>query len=194
MSPADPVVLRTERLVLDQPTADDVDDIARYCTDPVFEHTVTTPWPYERRHAVGFVEEFVPNGWAGRTERTWAIRWHGRPQLLGVVGLRTARTSVGYWLGREHRGLGVMSEAVRRVVDYAFDPGGLDADHVAWEAVAGNVASARVARAAGFAFDRGDRRPVRLRDGRPFPAWHAVARRGGTAGPARDWPAEVGAP
>ncbi|BDZ65731.1 GNAT family N-acetyltransferase [Agromyces mangrovi Wang et al. 2018] len=192
MSPAGPVVLRTERLVLDQPTADDVDDIARYCTDPVFEHTVTTPWPYERRHAVSFVEEFVPSGWAGRTERTWAIRRHDRPQLLGVVGLRTARTSVGYWLGREHRGGGIMAEAVRSVVGFAFAPDGLDADRVSWEAVAGNVASARVARAAGFAFDPADRRPVQLRDGTSFPAWHAVARRGSESTPGR-WPAELDA-
>ncbi|WP_353809203.1 GNAT family N-acetyltransferase [Agromyces sp. SYSU T00194] len=192
MSPADPVVLQTERLVLDQPRAADVDDIARYCTDPVFEHTVTTPWPYERRHAVGFVEEFVPNGWADRSERTWAIRRRERPELLlGVVGLRTARTSIGYWLGREHRGDGVMAEAARRVVAYAFDPAGLDADQVAWEAVAGNVASARVARAAGFAFDPRDRRRVRLREGSSAPAWHAVAHRDPARGGAHAWPPGV---
>jgi RimJ/RimL family protein N-acetyltransferase len=32
-----PVVLRTERLLLDQPTLADVDPMAEYCRDPVFE-------------------------------------------------------------------------------------------------------------------------------------------------------------
>ncbi|MEZ5213554.1 MAG: GNAT family N-acetyltransferase [Microbacterium sp.] len=69
--------LETARLTLDQPTAADVDDIARFCAEPVFDRFMVTPWPYERQHAVGFIEEYVPNGWAQNTEWTWAIREHG---------------------------------------------------------------------------------------------------------------------
>ena len=68
------VTLRSARLVLDQPGERDVDTIARYCTDPLFERYLTTPWPYERRHAEGFVREFVPSGWESGDECTWALR------------------------------------------------------------------------------------------------------------------------
>ena len=55
-----PFELTTARLVLNQPNADDVEDIARYCTDPLFEQFMVTPWPYERQHAEWFVEQAVP--------------------------------------------------------------------------------------------------------------------------------------
>lgn len=104
----DPFVLRTQHLVLDQPAARDVDDIATYCADPVFERFMVTPWPYERRHAEYFVEEYAPGGWARGDEWTWAIRERPGGALLGVVGIRLDSGMVGYWLGSPHRGRGIV--------------------------------------------------------------------------------------
>ncbi|HEU4849226.1 MAG TPA: N-acetyltransferase, partial [Terrimesophilobacter sp.] len=56
--------METGPLLLDQPVAADVDAIARYCQDPVFERFMTLPWPYERKHAAFFVNEYVPGGWS----------------------------------------------------------------------------------------------------------------------------------
>lgn len=81
-----PFGIRTERLVLDQPLPGDVDDIARYCVDPLFEEYLSIPWPYRREHAVGFVAEFVPKGWLRGEEWTWAIRESAGGPLLGVIG------------------------------------------------------------------------------------------------------------
>lgn len=60
---------------------------------------------------------------AGNNGFQAAIRREGR--LAGIVGLHfvdwTNRvTSIGYWLGREHAGRGVMTRAVARVLDHAF--------------------------------------------------------------------------
>ena len=104
-----PVTLRTERLVLDQPTPDDIDLIAQYCSDPVFERLMTTPWPYERKHAAHFVEKYVPLGWEDETEFTWAIR--SDSDFLGMIGYRAQLRMIGYWLGAPHRG--------------SYSPGGL---------------------------------------------------------------------
>lgn len=48
-----------------------------------------------------------------------------RGQLAGAVGYhlfdwRNRRTSIGYWLGEQYRGRGLMTEAVRALTDYAL--------------------------------------------------------------------------
>lgn len=58
-----PFTLEAGELLLDQPAVADIDAIARYCQDPVFEKFMTLPWPYERKDAEFFVNEYVPGGW-----------------------------------------------------------------------------------------------------------------------------------
>jgi RimJ/RimL family protein N-acetyltransferase len=164
-----PVVLRSERLVLDQPTERDIPRITEYCQDPLFERYLTTPWPYTEEHARGFVSEFVPSGWETETEFTWAIRTADGGPLLGVVGHRTARSDIGFWLGAAHRGHGVMPEAVNAVVGWAFGRG---AERIAWECIVGNTASATVARKCGFRFTGVGPAGHPGRDGQPVDAWH----------------------
>ena len=182
----EPFVIRTERLVLDQPTASDVDDIATYCVDPVFEHFMTTPWPYEREHAVSFVEEYVPGGWERGDEWTWAVRESSPGPLLGVVGVRLGTGSLGYWLGAPHRGRGIMPEAVGAVITAVFER--TDRDLLRWEGVVGNTASARVAQKAGFRYAGAEPGMILSRDGSSADSWHGVLRRTDTREPKPGWP------
>lgn len=161
-----PVTLSTARLVLDQPTLDDVDAIASYCSDPLFEKYMTTPWPYTRADAIGFVTDFAVGGWATDREYTWAIRRDG--EFVGVVGYRTARGDIGFWLGGPHRNNGYMTEAVGAVADWLFSRGVASID---WFCLAGNGASAAVARKSGFTFT-GERPSPHAHRGRgEVPAW-----------------------
>jgi RimJ/RimL family protein N-acetyltransferase len=66
------------------------------------------------------------------------------------MDIHDATGEVGYWTHPEARGLGVMTEAVRAVVQHALDPAGLDRSHLSLHAAAGNPASNAVAVAAGF--------------------------------------------
>ena len=55
--------------------------------------------------------------------------WY-RDQLVGIVSLQTInpekrRSSIGYWLDREYQGLGIVTQSVSKVVDYAFTVYGL---------------------------------------------------------------------
>lgn len=184
-----PFELRTQRFVLDQPTGADVDDIARYCSDPVFERFMVTPWPYQRSDAVGFVEDYVPQGWSSGAEWTWAIRSEPDAPLLGVVGVRTESGMVGYWLGAPHRGRGVMPEALGAVIDAVFAR--TDRDALRWECAVGNVASGRVAQKCGFRFTGKGEGMVRGRDGGPMLSWTGELGRGdGRA--AQAWPVLAG--
>jgi RimJ/RimL family protein N-acetyltransferase len=77
-------------------------------------------------------------------------------------------------MGEEHRGTGLMSEAATAVVEWTLGGGIRGADSVLWRAVEGNVASAKVARAAGFRRIRPERPTVPTRDGGTLPAWYGV--------------------
>lgn len=170
-----PVELTTERLVLNQPEARDRDLIAEYCSDPLFERFMTTPWPYELKHADYFITEYVPIGWSTDAEFTWALRRAADGPLLGVIGYRIARGDVGYWLGAPHRGSALMSEAVDAVTEWLFARG---IPVVLWECIEGNVASAGVARRSGYTYTRTGPSDLGLREGMHPVSWHAERRPG----------------
>lgn len=165
-----PVVLRTERLVLDQPEERDVPLLTEYCQDPVFEHFMVTPWPYEEHHARAFVSSLVPKGWAENSEYTWAVRESEGGPLLGMIGHRPSRSDIGFWLGRPHRGAGYMTEASHALVDWLFERG---RQRIFWECIAGNAASASVARKCGFRYTGERPAVIPGRNGEHPLAWHA---------------------
>ena len=67
-----------------------------------------------------------------------------------------------------------MSEAAVGVSEWALAGGIRGITSLHWRAVEGNVASAKVARAAGFRRTRPDDPTVPARGGGTLPAWHAV--------------------
>lgn len=150
-----PVTLRTERLLLSIPTADDIDAITAACQDPEVPRWTTVPSPYSREDAEEFVA-LVADWWADGAETVWAIR--RGDELSGMIGLHRITThphggdaEIGFWGTAAHRGQGIMGEAGRAVVDFAFAELGLA--RLAWRAVVGNVPSARTARALGFRYE-----------------------------------------
>lgn len=184
-----PFTLTTERLTLDAPASSDAPLIHRYCQDPEFERYLTIPWPYRVADAEHFVNTHVPAGWASGRELTWALRNHAG-QLLGVVGLRVKvdRYDIGFWLGAEHRGHGYMPEAVRAVIDWAFETGYEGITEITWECIAGNLASAAVARKLGFTFVRVGPALVAARDGSHPESWHGRLRSSDDRSQKPGWP------
>lgn len=186
-----PFALASSDLVLDAPSLRDVDEIVRYCRDPLFESVMSTPWPYQLEHAHGFVDTVVPRGWETGRELTWAVRSAPGTPLIGMISLRnetTTRSSLGFWIGDGHRGRGYASGAVHLVCDWAFDAG---REIVAWECFAGNLASAGVARRAGFRFSGIAPSNLPARDGSHPSAWHGELRRHGDGAAHDTWPAET---
>jgi len=149
-----PVVLRTARLTLAIPTAADVDAITEAAQDPEVPRWTTLPSPYARRDAEQFIVK-AAEWWDAESELTWGIRvdddWVG---MLGLHRLeRGGSAEIGYWMALSARGHGYLTEAARAVIDFAFDPDGLDLKRLDWRAVVGNVPSARAARSLGFHYE-----------------------------------------
>ena len=73
------------------------------------------PLPYSQQDGQTWLAE-VERKWQRSDERTFAIVDQESNRFLGAVAIRLRDGgSIGYWLSREARGQGVMSEAVGAV-------------------------------------------------------------------------------
>ena len=165
---------------------DDIDDITEYCSEPVFEEFMVTPWPYGRKDAEGFVAAYAPAGWSTGSEWTWAIRGSDDPRMLGAISIRLRTGMVGFWLGAPHRGKGIMPEALAVVIDEVFKR--TELQEIRWECVVGNLASSRVARKVGFRFTGEALGIIPGRSGLPAPAWTGRIARDDVHAPRPGWP------
>lgn len=184
-----PVTLESERLVLDELRESDAQTMYEYCQDPDFERFLTIPWPYTLANAQWFITEHAPVGWAEGSDLIWAIR-DREGQFLGVIGLRVkfGQHDVGFWLGRAHRGTGVMPEATNAVIDWAFNTASIDS--ISWECMVGNEASMSVAKKLGFTFTETSPSTLPARDLSHPPSWHGLLRASDDRSIKPGWPDE----
>jgi len=140
------VALKTARLVLRPPLAADSKAIARLANDRrIADNLRRLPHPYSRADAEAFLDYLART----HQETAFLIEAEGAP--CGMIGLDFANyegPEIGYWLGVAHWGNGFATEAVRAVIDYAFE------EHAIDELFAGarvtNPASRRVLEKCGF--------------------------------------------
>jgi len=103
---------RTPRLLLRPGWPEDADALYHAINDEtIVRNLVSAPWPYERRDA----EEFLSLPHSIKRPR-WLIyrRTAGKPCLIGTCGFGPAAgdsVELGYWIGRDHWGLGYATEA-----------------------------------------------------------------------------------
>ena len=119
--------LKTERLLLRPFKLEDVDDVFEYASDPEWARYLLRRLPqlYTRRDA----EEFV----AGRFVSVWRVN----PTFAIVLGSKVIGglhldiqenkeiAALGYGLSRTHWGKGIVPEAAKAVIDWAFEEYGL---------------------------------------------------------------------
>jgi RimJ/RimL family protein N-acetyltransferase len=110
--------------------------------------------------------------------------------LLGVIAFRLSSRSIGFWLGAQYRGAGLVPEAFAAVARWAFDSG---IPKIQWECVVGNLASASVARGAGFRFGGEKPSAMAYRDGSHPQSWNGTLVPHNLGIPQDGWPPETGA-
>ena len=148
--------LITEKFTLRPLREADLDELVQICTDPETVRWTTVPLNYTRDDAQTFLT-FTQRAAAAGRELTWAIDYSG--VLAGAISLRLPEGSanapgtyadLGFYTAAQMRGRGIMTDAVRTVLGFGFDPLGLGLDTIGWAALVGNAASERVAVKAGF--------------------------------------------
>lgn len=142
-------VLNTERLALRPLRAGDAPRVRALCGNwNVARMLARVPYPYPD----GLAEEWVGAQaalWANGEAYIFAVTLDG--EVIGVIGLEGEDGGIyelGYWLGEPWWGQGYMSEAVARVLDFAFDE--LKLTHVVAGFFADNAASGRIQEKFGF--------------------------------------------
>ena len=124
------VVLKTERLTLRPWKLDDLDDFYEYASvDGVGE---MAGWPHHKSKAdsLNILHHFIDH------KRTFAIEYNNK--VIGSLGVELydenllpelkgyKAREIGYVLSKDYWGLGLMPEAVKRVIDYLFNEVKLD--------------------------------------------------------------------
>ena len=109
------------------------------------------PYPYAESDFDDFLE-LQKTAWPERRDAFWTITEAATGEVLGAISIDVSEQlesgEIGYWCGQWARRRGVIAAAVRLVRDWAFDDLGLL--RVEITAYSDNIASQRVALAAGF--------------------------------------------
>lgn len=154
MKPIAPIVLKTPRLLLRPPVKEDAATLECYLSDRrIAETTAAIPHPYPRGGALDWIER-TDRQWAGGTGASFVITLRDSGKILGVVSLMGESRDdlkAGYWIGVPHWGNGYATEALHRLVRYAFNHLGLP--RIGARHFAHNPASGRVMLKAGLHFD-----------------------------------------
>ena len=146
-------VLETQRLLIRPMIESDVEDVYRYSKN--LKVGLNAGWkPHESREETRTImrEIFLDR------ENVWGIILKDSKKLIGSIGLvedpkrenKRARM-LGYALGEEHWGKGLMTEAVRRVIQFGFEEIGLDL--ISAYCYPTNERSRRVLKKCGFRYE-----------------------------------------
>ncbi len=119
--------LTTERLVLRPLTLDDVDVLWPDISDPEISRQMAWEAHTERSQTIEFLKHEVARREAGKGI-TWAVfkdgSFCGIFSLIGLVRKHRALTynkaELAYWISRQYQRQGIMTEAGRRVLQFAF--------------------------------------------------------------------------
>ena len=148
-----PQPIETERLLLRRSRPEDAATISAYRSDP----NVNRQQGWDRTDLEGVLADIVemsgrspgePGGWVQFT-----VEERGGGRIVGDVGLSVADgepgvIKVGYTIDPAFQGLGYATEAIRALVEYAFET--LGAEMVRAHASAENAPSIRVAEKVGM--------------------------------------------
>jgi [ribosomal protein S5]-alanine N-acetyltransferase len=138
--------IRTARLALRWITADDVPALFEIFSDPVVCRYWSRPAMTTTAAASALREEIV-DYFESRTLFQWGIVDASTSRLLGTCTLAALseqhrRAELGYALARAHWGKGYVQEALRALLDFAFDT--LDLHRIEADVDPRNAASIRV--------------------------------------------------
>lgn len=158
-------VLAVDELMLRPWCLDDVPAVVAAYLDPAIQR-----W-HARSMTHAEAEQWVlswADQWAAETGAGWAVV--NQDMLVGRTGLRTLDLSEGhgeaaYWVTPSARGRGIAARSLNSVSQWMFTQVGLN--RIELEHSTANVASCRVALAAGFSGEGTKVRSVRHADG-----WH----------------------
>ncbi len=145
-------LIETERLVLRKIAIADREDIFEITSNPGVSKYLT--WEYHRtiETTAAFVESMVKK-YQNREVSQWGIEYKKDKKLIGIVGfvgwlVEHQRAEFTYVLSERYRGMGIMPEAMKEVMKFAFVDKQMN--RIEAKVEIDNVASQRVLQKLGF--------------------------------------------
>ena len=148
--------LRTERLVLRKIKKSDIYDVFEYAKDPaVSEYLLWSP--HESLERTRAYLDLITKKYSKLEFYDWAIEYRGK--MIGTVGFTSLDLSknigeVGYALNSNFWGLGIATEAARKIIEFGFCNLGLD--RIFSQCIEGHNNSINVMKKCGMHFDGTD--------------------------------------
>lgn len=124
--------LETERLILRPIKNSDRESIVENINDiNVSKWLLVVPYPYTEKDAMDWIK-ISKSKWRTKEKKEYnfGIELKDIGKIIGGIGInkidnRQGKASVGYWLGKKHHRKGYASEALREILNFAFNEIGL---------------------------------------------------------------------
>jgi len=118
-------ILETPRLLLRRIAPTDCDEIFALRSNPENMKYVPRPLAKTKEEALGHIT-MIDAKIENNEGINWAITLKGSPKFIGIIGHykiapENFRAEIGYMLLPEHQNKGIMTEAIKAAVDYAFN-------------------------------------------------------------------------
>ncbi len=116
--------LRGDNVLLRILRETDATSIAREANDPEIGRFTPVPYPYSEDLAEQFIN-YAAKSWDNHTAFVFGLTVPPDDSVFGVIELgdiqpRQKLATFGYWIGKEHRRRGYMSEAVSAILNFGF--------------------------------------------------------------------------
>lgn len=119
--------LETKRLILRDLTINDAKDITENINNfNVSRYLLVVPYPYHFKDAKKWIKSLKRNSKKKLCEDyVFGITLKPENKIIGAVGLHKidkfqGTAEIGYWLGENYWRQGIMSEAVKEVINFSF--------------------------------------------------------------------------
>ncbi|CAI6015185.1 hypothetical protein PAECIP112173_00032 [Paenibacillus sp. JJ-100] len=159
-------VLETERLLLRPLTYDDLEDMYSYCSVPAVAEFTTWDAHQSKENTKGFLD-FAMSRYENDILGPWGIEDKRTGRLIGSCNYldchnNDLRVELGYVLSNQFWNQGLMTEAVKRIIQFGFEDVGLE--RIQAKCLVGNIGSAKVMEKAGMQFEGVLRKYMRVKN------------------------------
>jgi ribosomal-protein-alanine N-acetyltransferase len=118
-------ILETKRLLLRRVNKDDVNEVFALRSNPETMKYIPRPLVKTIDDALEHIA-MIDAKIEGNEGINWAITYKDNPKLVGIIGHYRIkpehfRAEIGYMILPEYNGQGIVSEAVKEVVEYGFE-------------------------------------------------------------------------
>jgi len=105
--------------------ASDAEPLYQLIKDKAIAQFVALPQPYRRKDMTEFLRKTAKTRKEG-SYYLFAIRLYNRPEPIGAIdihglGPKSSSCSLGFWLGKPYWNQGIMTQAVKLVIQFCFD-------------------------------------------------------------------------